>query len=280
MSLTRLSVFHPVIALTVTLAIVLGGIVSYLGLGLEQFPQLNLPIVTVQVTMPGASSRTVEEQITREIEDAVAGLGNIKTLSSVSRSGLATVTVEFLESVDVDVAVNDVQQRVSGVEQQFPIEAESPSYLKLDLNDRPVLYLSVTSDGPTDETQRFRVADDVVRKRLETVDGVGRVVVVGGREPEIEVEVLPDRLQAYNLTIAEVGAAVTSQFLSTSGGDVRSGTGDASRRASVRIGSTRARLTPRAWGRSGSLPPTASPPSCATWRTCTWVGRRQRRSFA
>src|SRR6266536_2215737 len=237
MSLTRLSVFHPVIALTVTLAIVLGGIVSYLGLGLEQFPQLNLPIVTVQVTMPGASSRTVEEQITREIEDAVAGLGNIKTLSSVSRSGLATVTVEFLESVDVDVAVNDVQQRVSGVEQQFPIEAESPSYLKLDLNDRPVLYLGVTSDGPTDETQRFRVADDVVRKRLETVDGVGRVVVVGGREPEIEVEVLPDRLQAYNLTITEVGAAVTSQFLSTSGGDVKSGTGDASRRASVRIDS-------------------------------------------
>jgi len=95
MSLTRLSVFHPVVALTVTLAIVLGGIVSYLGLGLEQFPRLNLPIVTVQVTMPGASPRTVEEQITREIEDAVAGLGNIKTLSSVSRSGLATVTVEF-----------------------------------------------------------------------------------------------------------------------------------------------------------------------------------------
>jgi len=72
------------------------------------------------------------------------------------------------------VAVNDVQQRVSGVQNQFPVEAESPSYLKLDLNDRPVLYLAVTSDGPTDETQRFRVADDVVRKRLETVDGVGR----------------------------------------------------------------------------------------------------------
>jgi HAE1 family hydrophobic/amphiphilic exporter-1 len=237
MSLTRLSVFHPVIAITVALAIVLAGIVSYLGLGLEQTPQLSLPVVTVQVTVSGASPSTVEEQVTRKIEDAVAGLGNIRTLSSISRNGLATVTIEFDESVDVNVAVNDVQQRVSGVQQDFPIEAESPSYLKLDLNDTPVLYLAVTSDGPTDETRRFRLADETVRKRLETVDGVGRVVVVGGREPEVEVEILPDRLRAYNVTIDEVGAAVTSQFLSTSGGDVKSGTGDASRQASVRIDS-------------------------------------------
>ena len=237
MSLTRTAVFHPVIALTVAIAVVLGGIVSYVGLGLEQTPQLNLPVVTVQVSVPGASPRTIEEQVTRKIEDAVAGLGNIKTLSSTSRTGLATITIEFRESIDVDVAVNDVQQRVSGVRRDLPAEAEEPTFLKLDLNDTPVLYLAVTGQEGADPTHLYRIADDVVRPRLETADGVGRVVVVGGREPEVQVDLLPDKLRAYGLTIDDVTAAVRTQFLSTSGGDVKDGGGDSSRRASIRIDS-------------------------------------------
>ena len=114
MTLTRLAVYRPVIALTATLALLMFGVLSYFSLGLEQNPQLKLPIVTMQVTYPGASAQTVEEQVTRRVEDAIAGLGNIKTLSSVSRTGLAVVTVEFQEGVDVDVAASDVQQRVSG----------------------------------------------------------------------------------------------------------------------------------------------------------------------
>ena len=235
MSLTRTAVFHPVIALTITIAVVLGGLVSYTGLGLEQTPQLNVPIVTVQVTIPGASPRSIEEQVTRKIEDAVAGLGNIKTLSSTSRTGLATITIEFREGIDVDVAVNDVQQRVSSVRKELPAEAEEPTYLKLDLNDTPVLYLAVTGQPGVDPTRLYRVADDIVRPRLETSDGVGRVVVVGGREPEVQVEIQPDRLRAYGLTIDDVTNAVRTQFMSTSGGDVKDGSGDGARRASIRI---------------------------------------------
>ncbi|MFN8632304.1 MAG: efflux RND transporter permease subunit [Chloroflexota bacterium] len=237
MNLTRTAVFHPVIALTVAIAIVLGGIVSYTALGLEQTPQLNVPVVTVQVTVPGASPRTIEEQVTRRIEDAVAGLGNIKTLSSTSRTGLATITIEFREGIDVDVAVNDVQQRVSAIRRDLPDEAEEPSFLKLDLNDTPVLYLAVTGQEGVNETDLYRVADDLVRPRLETADGVGRVVVVGGSEPEVQVDLLPDKLRAYGLTIDDVSAAVRTQFISTSGGDVKNGGGDSSQRASIRIDS-------------------------------------------
>ena len=111
MGLTRLAVFRPVVALTLTVALVLFGVVSYFSLGLEQNPQLKLPIVTVQVAYPGASAETVEEQVTRRVEDAVSGLGNIKTLSSTSRTSLAVITVEFNEGIDVDVAASDVQQR-------------------------------------------------------------------------------------------------------------------------------------------------------------------------
>ena len=212
MSVTKLAVFHPVIVLTITIALVLGGLISYTGLGLEQTPELDLAVVTVQVTVPGASPRTVEEQVTRRIEDAVAGLGDIKTLSSVSLAGRSTVTIEFREGIDPDAAVNDVQQRVSGIQRDLPLEAEPPSYLKLDLNDTPVLYLAVTNDGRAEDTELYRVADDTVRPRVETANGVGRVVVVGGREPEVQIEILPDKLQAYQLSIDEVGASIGGQF--------------------------------------------------------------------
>jgi HAE1 family hydrophobic/amphiphilic exporter-1 len=236
MSLTRLAVFRPVVALTVTLALILFGMVSYFSLGLEQNPQLNLPIVTVQVVYPGASARTVEEQVARRVEDAVAGLGNIKTLTSVSRTGLATVTVEFNEGVDVDTAASDVERRVSGVRRDLPAEAEEPSFVKLDLNDVPVMYLAVTS-ASGDPVQTYRVADDLVRPRLETVQGVGRIVVVGGQEPEVQVEIVPDKLRAYGLTISDVANAVRGQFMSTSGGDVKTGSGDGTRRVTLSVDS-------------------------------------------
>jgi HAE1 family hydrophobic/amphiphilic exporter-1 len=238
MGLTRLSVYRPVVALTVTVALVLFGVASYFSLGLEQNPQLKLPIVTVQVAYPGASAQTVEEQVTRPVEDAIAGLGNIKTLSSVSRTGLAVVTVEFNEGIDVAVAASDVQQRVSGARRELPSEAEEPSYLKLDFNDVPILYLGVT--GSDDEVALYRIADEQVRPRLETAPGVGRVVVAGGQEPEVQVEVQPDRLRAYGLTIADITSAVRGQYLSASGGNVKTSGGAA--QETLRIDSRETRL--------------------------------------
>ena len=241
MGLTRLSVHRPVVVLTAYLALVLFGILSYVSLGLEKSPQLKLPIVTVQVVYPGASAQTVEEQVTRRLEDAIAGLGNIKTLSSVSRSGRAALTVEFREGIDANVAVSDVQQRVSAVERDLPADAEKPSYLKLDLNDVPILYLAVVGGGgdPSASSEQatalYRVADDLVRPRLETIEDVGRVVVVGGRAPEVQVEILPDRLRAYSYSIADVTSAVKSQFLTVSGGDVKSGTDGGTRRATLSV---------------------------------------------
>src|SRR3954465_11157238 len=139
MQLTRLAVFHPVIAITVTAALVIFGVAAYLTLGLEQNPQVDVPIVTITAPYPGASAESIEESVTRPIEDAVAGLGGIKTITSSSQTNLATITVEFQEGTNVDVAASDVQQRVSGVQRTLPDEVEPPSYAKLDFNDVPVL---------------------------------------------------------------------------------------------------------------------------------------------
>ncbi|MCC6174928.1 MAG: efflux RND transporter permease subunit, partial [Chloroflexi bacterium] len=135
-----------------------------------------------------------------------------------------------------------VQQRVSAVERDLPADAEQPSYLKLDLNDVPILYLAVVGGG-ADETALFRVADELVRPHLETVQDVGRIVMVGGRPPEVQVEMLPERLRAYGYSIADVTGAVKSQFLTVSGGDIKSGSDGGTRRASLSVTSRSADIS-------------------------------------
>ena len=254
MQLTRLAVYRPVIALTATLALLMFGVLSYFSLGLEDNPQLKLPIVTVTAVYPGASAETIEVQVTRRIEDAISSMGSIKTISSTSQTSVSQVVVEFTEGTDVDVAASDIQQKVSGIRRDLPAEVEEPSYVKLDLNDTPVVNLAVTSVGDADPTRLYRVADDVVRPRLEGVNGVGRVEVIGGAEPEVQVEVLPDKLRSYGLALDDVTDAVRIQFLSTSGGQIKSGSGDGSRNTSLRIDSREAILgnSARPWPHSAA----------------------------
>jgi hydrophobic/amphiphilic exporter-1 (mainly G- bacteria), HAE1 family len=225
----------PSLTLTVTVALTLFGIMAYVSMGLEQNPELNLPYVTVTAAYPGASAQTVEEQVTRPLEDAVSSLGGIKSMQSTSQVSLSQIIIEFEEGVNVDVAASDVQQKVSGARSDLPSEVEEPSYSKLDFNDQPIVNLAVTAVGEPDPVRLYRVANDIVRPKLEGVNGVGRVTVVGGREPEVQVEVQPDRLRAYGLTIADVTNAVQSQYLATSGGQMKSGSGANTQSASLRL---------------------------------------------
>src|SRR3954452_13529527 len=233
MRLTRLSVFHPVIAITITMTVVIFGVFAFFNLGLEQNPQRTVPIMTITASYPGASAEAVEQDVTRPIEDAVVGVGNVKTMTSTSQTSLATLTVEFQEGVNIDVAASDVQQHVSRILSTLPTEVEEPSYAKLDLNDVPVLNLAVSGPPGGDPPELYRVANDVARPALETSPGVGRVVVVGGQKPEVHVEVQPDRLRAYGLTLNDVTNAVQSQFVNTSAGQATNP--DGTQRASVRV---------------------------------------------
>src|SRR5689334_8636650 len=160
MQLTRIAVFHPVIALTVAFALIIFGVASYFTLGLELNPQVVVPIVTINTPYPGASADAVEESVTRPIEDAIAGLGGIKTITSNSQTNASIITVEFQDGTDVDVAASDLQQRVSGIRSTLPADVEDSSYAKLDFNDVPVMNLAVTTSGGTDEVELYRVAND------------------------------------------------------------------------------------------------------------------------
>jgi len=235
MGLTRLAIYRPVIALTVIVAIALFGLVAFKALGLEQSPTINTPIVTVQMVYRGASAETVEQQVTRPVEDAIATLSDIDTLTSNSSDGLSVITVEFRERVSVDVAATDVQQKVQSVRKDLPAEVDEPTYLKVDLNDVPILYLALTSHGSASAVDMYRVADELVRRRIEQVDGVGRVLVAGGREPEVQVRVAPDRLRAYGLGFVDVTDTIKGQYVTAAGGDVRTAPSDGGRATGLRV---------------------------------------------
>ena len=258
MKLTRMAVYRPVVALTVTLALTLFGIMSYVSLGLGEQPGAEPAVRDGDRRLPrrqrpdrrGAGDATARRRHLRRWAAS-------RRCTSSSQVSLSQIIIEFEEGVNVDVAASDVQQKVSGARRELPSEVEEPSYSKLDFNDMPIVNLAVTSVGEADPVRLYRVANDIVRPRLEGVSGVGRVTVVGGREPEVQVEVQPDRLRAYGLTIADVTTAVAVAVP----GDVRRPDEERQRRRAPRAprcASTRAAATSPASRRSRSRRPAAS----------------------
>lgn len=235
MGLTRLAVYRPLIILVALVSIIMFGIVSYLRLGLDQVPEIKIPIVTVQAVYPGAGPREVEEQVTRKIEDALAGLNDVVEIRSVSTQNIATITVEFREAVNIDLVALDVERTVNNIRRELPTEVEAPTTRKLDLNDQPIIYLALTNRGTRDPTEMRRIADDVVRPRLESLEGISRATVLGGRKAEVQVSVNPERLRAFRLSVADVWQAVSNQYQTVSGGTVTGGQADPNREFSLRV---------------------------------------------
>lgn len=235
MGLTRLAVHRPLLALTFLVTLVMGGIVAYSGLGLDQLPDIRPPIVTIQAIYPGAGPEDVEQQVTRKIEDAVASLSDIEELTSTSSQGAAAITVRFRESVNIDIVALDVERAVNNVRRELPTDVEAPTIRKLDLNDQPIMYLALWTSGNRDATEMYRVADELIRPRLEGLQGISAARPLGGRRPEIQVEVDPERLRALRLTIGDVSQALASQYQSVAGGVVKTGQSSAQREFALRV---------------------------------------------
>jgi HAE1 family hydrophobic/amphiphilic exporter-1 len=216
MGLTRIAILRPLFTTMVFLAIAVVGLVAYRRLGVDLWPALNIPVVTVTVVYPGASPETVEQQVTRPIEDALSGLPNLDYLASTSTEGLALVTVVFTERADPDAAAIDVERRISAIRATLPSDIRPPSVGKFDLQALPVMTLAVSGDRPPD--QIATLVEEQVRPRLSSVAGVAQVTTVGGLEREIRVEVDPARLWAYNLSLLQVVQALQQEHLTLPGG--------------------------------------------------------------
>ncbi|GIZ53259.1 efflux RND transporter permease subunit [Noviherbaspirillum aridicola] len=223
---TRISIGNPVLATMMMMAFVVLGLFSYQRLRVDQFPDVTFPVVVVQTEYPGASPESVESDVTRKVEETVNTVNGIKNLYSRSYEGNSVVIVEFDLTIDPSQAAQDVREKVAMVKAVFRDEVKEPRVMRFDPADRPIIAIAVTGDGKTqarDMRELTTIADQVIKKRLENVRGVGSVSLVGGVRREIQVHVKPFEMEALGIGIDQVMNALRSENLELPAGAIRSG---------------------------------------------------------
>lgn len=230
-ALAELCVRRPVFASVLSLVILVVGSVFYKQLGVDQFPKIDFPAVVVITTLPGSSPEDIEREITDKIEGAVNTISGIDELRSNSSEGLSYVVVQFLLEKNVDVGAQEVQQKVNAVLAELPKGIDPPIVQKFDPDAQPILFIALNASGKSkggvassaeevDVRDVTDLADRVVRRRLESVNGVGQVIIIGGRKRQINVAVDPLKLKSLGLSAGEVGAAINAQNITLPGGRV------------------------------------------------------------
>jgi len=231
--LAEICVRRPVFATMLILSLTVVGAFSFFSLGVDLFPKIDFPTITITVVNPGASPREIETEITDKVEAAVNTISGIDELRSTSVEGASQVFVTFLLEKDADVAAQEVRDKVNLVVPDLPETAEEPIVQKLDTDAAPVLRIAVSA--PLSLREVTDIADDRIKDRIESINGVGQVEVVGDAEREIQVWVDPDKMRSYNVTIGEVAAAVRMQNMEVPGGRIDEGTRELTVRTMGRI---------------------------------------------
>jgi HAE1 family hydrophobic/amphiphilic exporter-1 len=207
--LAEVCVKRPVFATMLVLSLVTVGAFSFFSLGLDLFPKIDFPTITITVVNPGASPQEIETDVTEKIEEAVNTISGIDELRSTSIEGISQVFVQFILEKDVNVAAQEVENRVQTVIPNLPETAEQPTVQKLDTDAAPVLRVVVSA--PTNLRDVTEVAKNKIKERIESVNGVGQITIIGGRERQINVWVDPDKMRSYNVTPAEITTALRLQ---------------------------------------------------------------------
>jgi len=219
---TRLSIHNPVLATMVMLALVVLGLFSYQRLKVDQFPDIELPTLAIQLDYPGASPEIIESEVTRKVEEAVNTVAGISQLYSRSYEGSSVVIVQFNLDVDGRRAADDVREKLSAIRPTLRDEVKEPRVLRFDPANRPIFSLALTSpDGSQSDQALTTYADQFLRKRLENVRGVGSVNLVGARKRQINVYIKPQALQALGLRAEQIANAVRLENQDQPAGSVR-----------------------------------------------------------
>nr|MBP7635974.1 efflux RND transporter permease subunit [Candidatus Ozemobacteraceae bacterium] len=218
MILADTAIRRPVTTIMAFLAVALFGALCYRDLGVDEFPEVEFPTVTVTCVYRGASPETLESKVADKIEEQVAALSGIESVKSVCAENVARVIAEFKLDRNIDVAVQDVRDKVAGIRSELPEAMESPVIEKFDTGAVPILALTIS--GPLSVGELSKYAKDVVKNRLQSVSGVGAIKEMGIREREIKIWIDNDRLNAHGLTAAEVVQAVRSKNIEIPAGKI------------------------------------------------------------
>ncbi len=207
--LAEICVKRPVFATMLILSLVTVGAFSFFSLGVDLFPKIDFPTITITVVNPGASPQEIETEVTDKVEEAVNNISGIDELRSTSIEGISQVFIQFVLEKDVNVAAQEAENRVQTVIPNLPDTAEQPTVQKLDTDAAPVLRIVVSA--PVSLRDVTETADRKIKQRLESVNGVGQISIIGGRDRQINVWVDPDKMRSYNVTAAEISTALKLQ---------------------------------------------------------------------
>ncbi len=232
--LAALCVKRPIFASVLILVLCVIGIAGYVQLGVDRFPNIDFPVVVVTTTQPGAAPEDIETEITDKVEEAVNTISGIDELRSITTEGASQVVVTFLIEKDVNVAAQEVRDRINTIIPQLPKDIDLPVVQKLDPDSSPILYFALRSDSHS-VRETTELADKRVRRSLESIDGVGQVQLIGGHKRQINVMLDPIKLRGAGVTVLDVQRAIAAQNLTTPGGRVDTGPGELTVRIHGRV---------------------------------------------
>ena len=223
MSLSSLSIRRPVLASVMSIVIVLFGVISFFYLGVREYPSVDPPIVTVSTSYVGANADVIESQITEPLEESVNGIAGIRTLTSTSRQGQSTITVEFDLEIDMETAANDVRDRVSRAQRNLPPDAEPPTVQKADADASPIVFLNVNSER-RNLLELTSIAENIFKEQLQTIPGVSEIRIWGSREYAMRLWMDPIKLAAYGVTPLDVQQALSRENVELPSGRIEGST--------------------------------------------------------
>ena len=216
MNLPELSIKRHVFAWMLSAVIVLFGVISYQRIGIDRIPSIDFPIIMINTTLKGANPDVVDSSITSIIETAVNTTPGIEHIQSSSSPGVSTITITFALNKNIDVAYNEVQSKVSQVLKKLPTDTDPPTIQKVDSNAQPVIWLALTGDRTIQQLNLYAI--NVLKKKFETINGVGEVTLGGRRDRVVRVSLSPERMAAYKLTASDLAAAFNTQHVQLPGG--------------------------------------------------------------
>jgi HAE1 family hydrophobic/amphiphilic exporter-1 len=222
MFLSDLSIKQPVLATMVAVSLMTLGLYSYRQLAIDQFPDVEIPVLTVQTLYPGASPETVEREVTKRIEEALNTISGVRHISSTTTEGLSAVVVEFHLGTRINNAQQDAQAKINAIRADFPKGMKEPVIQRIDFNAMPIVSIAVESQTADIKTLSS-LAEKVIKKRIETVAGVGQVTLVGVARREIQMLLDRDKLKAYGLTYAQAAAALQRENMDLPAGKLEQG---------------------------------------------------------
>ena len=211
---------HHVMTILLYILVVVFGFYSFQNLPLALMPSIEVPAAVVYATYPGAGPEDIEQQVTKKLEGAVAGLSGLDTLQSTSSENMAMLVIRFTNDTDMDQAMTDLRDKVAQVKSQLPDDASDPTVMSIDIDSMPVVSVALRGN---DLASLQSIAEDEIQPALERLDGVASVDISGGYEQEIAVHTDASRLKGYNLTISSIGQQLGADNIAIPGGDLDNG---------------------------------------------------------